>query len=1028
VSSASFELETLRKDWVIKAGAGAGKTTELVKRVLLMSLDYFETEGRFPKIILTTFTRKATQEIKERLAAKVISEMHTLKADLTLGEAEKFKKLETLKKLFVYVSSSSHLQISTIHSVLIDYLSRFASMKYLPPSVSLIDNYQTKLPAKRILREMLPKTSELLQDRFSFSEITELALKYFQIWLTRPHIESLTRAEMETSNLHYLRDRVDSFVDVCKKIEAATVDGKWIQYADLVVKAAQAIDWQNSPSINSSLTILLDKASMKKPSFSTKDPQFSEELHDQFKKERDRFFKLEDILYAFDLKWIDDFENLNNQIVAVLNEFCEKFLALKKATGQLAMGDLEGVALRFSRENPDAAKSFSAEWDYWFIDEFQDTSPLQFEILNYLIGDRKKFIVGDPQQSIYLFRGSRVEVFNDAIEINRVTNGIYDEMVKNYRSQPSVLEFINDFFAQTEFANSFTKMIARSEDFNVTTPSVFAYCPDKQKDIDDFEAAQVKVEELLLSGVSPEDICILSRNNKDLETLAMGFCDKNFPVQLHSSSDFGHSLIVSDAIVVLKFVLNPYDNKSFVELFRSPWFKVEDELLVAIANEANTSFWKSAYAKADSLATNHPFVKIKKYIELSQLLGVGATWQNILVEQLFFDTCNLIDSTGVREANLWKLVQLVRSMERSGSFNYNDFIEELKNTAGTSEGEQQATPVIVPSRVNLMTVHASKGLQFKHVVIIGMNKPFRTKAVPTMAFAEAQQKVAFSVIDGERTEQHSLFARQINEIMTRREQQELDRLLYVACTRAIESLTFIMPEVCSKNTWGAKWPWPLIEGQHERSRYCYLVKKISQPAKPMNVNVEQIEHIPTPLRRTVLMAQSQKVGVTQLAAKNLKISSKDVWVSNIKMAELGTAIHDVFESLKYKSQDWVLENMVPRLKNDAVHEAIAFLLSYENGLVKTLIENGSVEWGFTYRNDDNKWITGKIDLWGKASPGIYWVVDYKTGSSKYSETALQQIRSYKEALRRMKIVDSTDKIHLLALYVNEKTAVTEFDR
>src|ERR1700712_3645685 len=92
---------------IVRAGAGAGKTTRLTRQVLDVVAEFLRTEKRFPHLVVTTFTRKATQELRERLMLEAVSH-----GDFALLE---------------YVSSKSHLSISTIHGVLSLFLSRFAS-------------------------------------------------------------------------------------------------------------------------------------------------------------------------------------------------------------------------------------------------------------------------------------------------------------------------------------------------------------------------------------------------------------------------------------------------------------------------------------------------------------------------------------------------------------------------------------------------------------------------------------------------------------------------------------------------------------------------------------------------------------------------------------------------------------------------------------------------------------------------------------------------------------------------------------
>ena len=85
----------------------------------------------------------------------------------------------------------------------------------------------------------------------------------------------------------------------------------------------------------------------------------------------------------------------------------------------MSIDDLEFMTIKILREKPQIIKPFSEEWNYWLIDEYQDTTPLQAKILDELRGSSKEFIVGDPQQSIYLFRGARSEVFENKRTANK---------------------------------------------------------------------------------------------------------------------------------------------------------------------------------------------------------------------------------------------------------------------------------------------------------------------------------------------------------------------------------------------------------------------------------------------------------------------------------------------------------------------------------------------------------------------------------------------------------------------------------
>src|SRR5262249_25538435 len=126
---------------VVRAGAGAGKTTELIRRVIEFIRHIQKVEDRDPRVSLTTFTRKATQEIRERLVAKAIE--------------------STDDRLLRYVQQSKSLHISTIHGSLRRYLSQFGSLTGLAPDFTMMDATEEARLIKRCLRRLLRSNSEV---------------------------------------------------------------------------------------------------------------------------------------------------------------------------------------------------------------------------------------------------------------------------------------------------------------------------------------------------------------------------------------------------------------------------------------------------------------------------------------------------------------------------------------------------------------------------------------------------------------------------------------------------------------------------------------------------------------------------------------------------------------------------------------------------------------------------------------------------------------------------------------------------
>src|SRR5690606_24820612 len=145
------------------------------------------------------------------------------------------------------------------------------------------------------------------------------------------------------------------------------------------------------------------------------------------------------------------------------------------------------------------------------IDEYQDTSPLQVELLKHLVGKSPHFVVGDPQQSIYLFRGARSDVFHAKVREIETLQGEVQTALKNYRSRAPLLEFINSYFSRKP---AFAAMEpARDEGIDDICCDVVVV--PKTEDHKEKEKLAILrlIQEKLEAGARPQEICVLARTN-----------------------------------------------------------------------------------------------------------------------------------------------------------------------------------------------------------------------------------------------------------------------------------------------------------------------------------------------------------------------------------------------------------------------------------------------------------------------------------------------------------------------------------
>lgn len=1001
MSSPSSQL----KNTILRAGAGAGKTTTLTQTFLKFASDFKEQNNKFPRIVVTTFTRKATQELKERLLSKALSE----------GRED----------LFHYVSSKSQVQISTIHGVLSLFLSRYGSSIGLTPDYKIMSESEIRKSARKIMRRYIlenPQHQELLEE-YDFQTLEGVLLKYFSENVIFPEMKFIAKNELQLEAETVVKDISGKLKRVCREIEQETSNDKWQEYARALSTFSWSIENQEWNSFFEKLESFWEF--LAKPVFRKATPPFSLSLNEELEELRDRIDKLLEEPRYRPLFWEKHQKNCE-VFEDLAKKFSQDFMKTKLENGLLSMSDLETLSFKIIREAPDAALKFSQEWDFWMVDEYQDTSPVQVELLRHIIGDKPLFVVGDPQQSIYLFRGARSEVFQEKVHEVQSQNGDVQIKLVNYRSSPEVLQFFNHYF--TSLGSQFAAMTSAPDKVPRGNADPVVHVVLTEKGEEDVVSPEVlstvaRIQELLAEGISPEQICVLSRTHKTLEDIAKVAQDHGVPLQLHSGSGFYERREVLDALSLLKFLVNPHDNKNFIALLRSPWLALSDSEIATYCHSAKHSFWKEAQKNLTDKAEHHPLRLLKNLLVQTEEKGLSYSFKNALIHLGFFDYSARIDSTGRREANVWKVVSLLHQEERRPGFNFLDFLDSSLETLSVDESgeDADATPVIEPKRVNFMTVHASKGLQFDQVILPGMGQDPRSSHAPVLSIRESDGTWSLKVRnEGTQAMTGSILAEQITDELRRRESEELNRVLYVAMTRAKSGVTLIWDRKIGKKSWAAQCPLILEEGLHEEKDFSYLVRAENlQPQKMAEQDLVQ-KNLRSLWQGPQVDEKRKYIAVTELASmeENVSLSESHRPKSGqlgtgLARAQQGTNAHRLFEALKYTSYQELLQVCDEDLK-----QPLEFLATAEEIPLLQVIEKGHVEWGFALSYQDFL-LQGQIDLWGEVD-GTLWIVDYKTGSQRYSDVAFKQLEAYAWALYRMKYIDVTKEVKLAVVYPMEE--------
>lgn len=988
MSSPTFELE----DIIYRAGAGAGKTTTLVNGVIDLALEFKKKNQRFPKMILTTFTRKATQEIRERLLSKA----------QTRGDQE----------LIQYLLSKKELHISTIHGVLYQLLSRYGSHMGLDPGFIFADPNEAKAKAKKILKKIIFDDGHgiKLLESMSFENLTGEVIKISKALYLNSEIKPYSYEELKSTRNQKFLSFIKLAIELRTSIQSESQSEAWLGFAEQLLQVERCkleIFEQGHELID-----LLSR--LEKPRYVKAKPAVTEETNEL----KNLFF--EDLDYFLSEAATNDALKELSERYLILQEVAQIYqnrsLEAKLRSGKIEIDDLELFSLKLLLEYPDAAEAFSKNWDYWMIDEFQDTSPLQVKLLDLMIKNHPHLVVGDPQQSIYFFRGARSEVFNykEKEILNR--GGQLKVLDVNYRSEPYLLHFINRIVS--DFGNGFKPMKPKQDAENtaeIGMAAKFGLCQinegEESYKKSEFQFIAKNILDLKREGVPLESIAILSRKNSYLKNLAKYLEDCEIPTQVHAAGGFLEKREILDMLSILKFLVNPHDNANLIELLRSPWFRMDDGELIEHCQKSKDI--ASLWSYLQSLSRDEIVLRLKEILLFSKSYGFSAALDKAIIVSGLVDLSHFHDTTGQRESNIWKFISQLREESRHSGFHILNFINNKQKSLALENygAESEAAPAFEPNRINLMTIHMSKGLQFDYVFLPNIHERPQLTTKKSFFVDLDKKRWACPLPYGEELRLLSLL--EIEEHFKNINQLEIEenmRLFYVSVTRAKRRLFISYEGKEEKNSWLSQLTLPQSEGIHTETHYSYIVDSGPWSFDALSKNI-QVQNKPiepviwSPISDTVISTESvtrvlEKIEDFEVKSTTKKkaISFRDSVGVIIEKAHRGTMMHKLFEMIHYHGFDKANEFIKYRLPDDqkVAHDAIRFIKQTNLLPLQDLILKGAVEWGFLVKIGQYI-LEGQIDLWGKIESEV-WVIDYKTGDPAFVERARKQLELYALAL------------------------------
>lgn len=389
-------------------------------------------------------------------------------------------------------------------------------------------------------------------------------------------------------------------------------------------------------------------------------------------------------------------------VVATIWRDYERTLKSEKA---LDFDDLLIETVMILKKYPEVKLHYQNQWQYIHVDEYQDTNEVQYEMVKLLVGPRENIcVVGDTDQNIYSWRGANIKNMLHFEKDYPKTKIVMLE--QNYRSTKNIIEAANNVINKNVFRVPKTLFTEKETGEDITIYEAFDEVYEGQ-----YVANQI--HELLREN-KPEDIAILYRANFQSRVLEEAMLSKNIPYQVLGTKFFDRKEI-KDVLSYLRAALNRDSLSDIKRVINTPARGIGKVTLVKLFSGGINDLPAGMQMKISNFYTLldeiHEYAMVNKPSEIIKFI----IERSGLEEELKKGTSDDLE----RLENMKELVTLAI---RYDGFDIEEGIDKILEDAALSSDQDSLINKPKPGGVRLMTVHASKGLEFKYVFITGLEK------------------------------------------------------------------------------------------------------------------------------------------------------------------------------------------------------------------------------------------------------------------------------------------------------------------
>lgn len=564
--------------------------------------------------------------------------------------------------------------------------------------------------------------------------------------------------------------------------------------------------------------------------------------------------------------------DINMQTVVKIYEFYEKRL---KENNAIDFDDIINLTIKLLKEYPEVKEEYANKFKHVLVDEYQDTNKSQFELIRLFTSTHKNItVVGDNDQGIYSFRGADIQ---NILDFEKDFDNVkVVKLEQNYRSTKNILDV----------ANAVIKNNESKYDKKLWTNQVDGEIVEVKKLTDEYAEARYIAKNIIEStkeNYKFKDFAILYRMNTLSRAIEDVFIQEGIPYRVIGGLKFYDRKEIKDIISYLKLLENPSDNIAFSRVINEPKRGIGNTTLDKISKismETGLSMYditkRAAEFGLNKLYTqSYEFVQmIEEYRQRKNELSLSRIFEGILRDsgyiKLLEEKSDTDDTAKNRIENLEEFYNVIVEFEKEEA--ENTLAAFLENLALATDRDTNSEDEDTDNVVTLMTLHASKGLEFPTVFLIGVEDGI----FPSMKSLNSKEEL-----------------------------EEERRLCYVGITRAREKLHI----TCSgKRT---------VYGKSTPSLVSRFIKEI--PEELANIELETYQDRVNKTKQTTWSFNDE---TNSTKSTNSYFISADKFLENIKTKQTQTNTYIVGQRVLHKKfGEGSIQNIIPE-GNDRILEIL----------------------------------------------------------------------------------------------------------